>query len=443
MAANRQWWVLFSGRRGILVGVLALAVLVLVFRWDELALAYRISAAQRALRVRDFGGAITALEKSRARGNSSPNWHYLTAVAQRRAGRLVEAESHLAAAERLGWSPAEIRRERLLARAQSGHIKELESQLVDLLSHPIDDQGAEEIYEAMARGYLTAFHVEDAARCLKFWREFQPANPVAHWWTAELYARIEKREAAINELREVLRLQPDNHEAAIKLAQYHLDLSNLDEAAVLFEQCVPISGLTEDAHLGLAECRRSQGSIEEAKSHLYDALVFDMPPPKAARALAVLGQFALEDRQPDRAISLLEESVALNPQDAKSRLALAAAFIAVDQSALAESHRAAARQITERNRRLVRLTRRVATESYSPDLRSEIGSLLIEMNMPVAGVEWLKTAVLLDPGHPQANKALADFYQQIGAPKQAAQYAAAARNPAPDSTSNPDKRGKP
>jgi tetratricopeptide (TPR) repeat protein len=441
MGTKRLGGWLITGRGRVLLGVLAVALVVLFFRWDDLTLAYRISAAQRAMSARDFSGAIAALEKSKSRGTSSSQWQYLAARAHRRAGQLAKAESHLALAESLGWNPADIERQRLLAKAQSGRIKELESKLVELLAHGADDQAAEEIYEAMARGYLTAFLAEDAARCLKFWKEFQPDNPLAHLWTAELFVRTEKREAAVAALKEVLRLQPDNREAALKLARFQLDLSNLDEAAPLFEQCLEAPDSAGDALLGLAECRRSQGSMQQAKSHLYDALILDLPAEKAASALTTLGQMSLEERQTDRAIAMLTESVDLNPRQAQSRLALAAALIAINRPDLAEKQRAAARQITEQNARLLSLTRRVVTEPQNADLRSDVGALLIEMGLPLAGADWLKTAVVIDPGHPAANRALADFYRRVGDQQQAAKHAAAARQAGPATDSDQSHNG--
>jgi hypothetical protein len=65
------------------------------------------------------------------------------------------------------------------------------------------------------------------------------------------------------------------------------------------------------------------------------------------------------------------------------------------------------------------------------------------MNVPALGVQWLKTAVILDPHHPEANQALADFYKQIGDQKQAARHAVAARKTSPDSASDQGQTVKP
>ena len=86
---------LLVGRRGLLFGLLAVLVVVLIVEWNDLVLAYRMNSAERAIRSRDWSSAVAILERSSQRGESSPRWHYLLARSQRRAGLVSQAEQHL------------------------------------------------------------------------------------------------------------------------------------------------------------------------------------------------------------------------------------------------------------------------------------------------------------------------------------------------------------
>jgi tetratricopeptide (TPR) repeat protein len=207
-----------------------------------------------------------------------------------------------------------------------------------------------------------------------------------------------------------------------------LELSNLSESATLFEQCLSDPALEADALLGLAECRRRRGHFDEAKVCLRDALVLDLTPERAAQALAELGQLAQEEQDSERAIHLLQQSVALNPHETKSRLALAGALLAAGQHDLAEAQREAARQIDQRKGRLVSVTRRIATEPSSADLRCQAGLALFELGLESAGADWLMTAVRIDPDHVAANRALAEYYRRTGDKVRTARHDAAARS---------------
>jgi Tfp pilus assembly protein PilF len=395
---------------------------VLIFKWSDLALAYRLNSAQQALRARDWVGANEILERSRQRGEMSGQWHYLQACSERRAGQVAQAQRHLARAAALGWNPADIDRQRLLMKAESGQIKQVEGRLAELLQSEVSDEAGEEIYEAMARGYLASLHIMDATKCLRYWVEWQPDNHVPHLWMGDLYQRIENPVAAADEYKRVLDLRPQHAEARLKLAQIYLEQSQVDDAAVLFEDCTSDSAHAAQSLLGLAECRRRQGSTTAAKALLYDVLVLELTSEQSAQALASLGRIALEDRDFAAAIDLLERSISQNPIESDGHIALAGALMAVGQTQLAEVERARARQLVEENNRLQSLTREAVARPSNADLRSEVGLILIQHGLWSAGRDWLQSAVQIDPGHRAAHQGLAQYFEQIGDLAQAKQH---------------------
>jgi Tfp pilus assembly protein PilF len=434
-----QRWRVLRWRPALLIGLLAAAVGALVFKWNDLALAYRLNAAQRALAGGDWSSAAAILERSNERGERSAQWHYLQARAQRRAGEHERAQRHLTRAAALGWDPAEIDRQRLLLRAQSGQIKQVEPRLAAVLQTDLSDEEGEEIYEAMARGYLASLHVQDASRCLKFWMDWQPDNPLPRLWMGDLYRRIENPAAAAEEYRKVLALRPEHSEARVKLAQVYLERSQVAEAAELFEASAERPETAAKSLLGLAECRRRQGQAAAARSLLYDALVLELAPDQAAEALVLLGRLAIEERDFAAAIDLLQRSLALNPIEPAGRVALASALAAIGQSDLAEAERAAARRLVEENTRLQSLTRQAIANPGDAQIRCEAGLILLRHGLLSPGRDWLLAAIEIDPAHRAAHAGLAGYYERIGDQAQAERHRSlsgpAAGSPAGDKMS--------
>ena len=257
----------------------------------------------------------------------------------------------------------------------------------------------------------------------------QPAAPPVD---GRHVAQLENSTQAAEEYRRVLEINARHPEARIKLAQILLEKLKLEEAEPLLVGALADQPESADALIGLADVRRRQGSIEEAKSFLYDALVLDLNPNQKAAALATLGQLAVEDRQYVRAVQLLSQSVALNPNLPATHLSLAAALTALGQNDLAASHRAAASRIQDRATRMVTVMQRTVAEPDDPDPRCEAGLILMQQGLWSAGAEWLKTALALDPDHRAANEGLAHYYESIGDP-------AAARRHRPDSAITPGR----
>jgi Tfp pilus assembly protein PilF len=344
----------------------------------------------------------------------SPQWHYLWACSQRRAGEVDKAELHLSKAAAQGWDLSDIDRQRLLIRAQSGQIKQVEAQLAELLQAGVSDEAGEEIYEAMARGYLSTFEVADATQCLEFWTRWQSDNVLPRLWKGDLLRKLEDPNRAAEEYRAVLRIDPKHAEAQLKLAQILLEQLNLEEAEPLFLRVLTATPESPDALLGLAEIRHRQGSVESARSLLYDALTLDLYPIQTASALAILGQMALEDREYHRAVQLLQQSVSSNAGAPASHLALGAALAALGEESQAAAHRLKASRLQEQARQMMTVMRKSIAEPGNADHRCEVGLILMQQGLWPAGAQWLKTALVIDPQHQAANEGLASYYEQIG-----------------------------
>ena len=425
------------GRRGLLLCLLAALSLVLIGYSGRLRLSYDLVAAQRALREADADSAVEILQRDADRGAQSSEWNYLMARALRRADRLTDAEQMLARAKQLGWNAQDIRREELLMRARRGEVKKIGDQLLALLASGPSDEIAEEIYEAMAQGFWASYYVGDALECLKYWREWQPNSVLPRIWIADLYERSKRPEESIAEYRKVLEIDPNNQQALTRLADILLAKLELAESADLFVRLLTLSREAPEGLLGLADCLRRQGRGVEAKELLFEALTLEITQRQAARATGILGTIALEDHDYFRAVELLRESNALEPNDAGFHASLAAALMAVGQEDMAAAERKFARETSDRHSQLVLVTAKVANNPNEPDFRCEAGQILMDQGFWSEGADWVKTALAIDPDHVAAHALLAKYYEHIGDRESANQHrAASGQSDDPDARSN-------
>ena len=402
------------GRRGVLFSLFVALLAATAVSFDELALAYGLAAARRALRDGDVALASKTLARHAVRGERSPEWHYLSAHALRRENRFPEAERRLARAKAMGWDADDIRREQLLIKARRGEIKQVETQLGEMIQSGVSEEAAVDILESMSQGYWTAFYVNDALYCLECWQDWQPENLAPRLWIADLYERTARPDQAIAAYREILEVDANRHDLQARLGELLLKKLQVDEAAEMFAQSLAAAPLTADSLLGLAECRRRQGANDAVKKLLHDALTLDLAPSQAARATGLLGTLAAEDGDYVQAVWLLEKSLSLDSNDPVAHTALAAALTALGREELASQERQLARETSNRRSRFVRTTRRVLEEPANADLRCEAGLILFEQGNWAEGAGWIKTALEIDPQHAAAHEGLAKYYEHVG-----------------------------
>lgn len=418
-----RWWnrVILS-RRCWLFGLLAALSALLAAVHHELILNYRLASVRRELAGGDAQGALATLVRHSQLGNGSAEWQYTMARVLRRCGHLSEAQRQLLTAKQLGWNPDDIHREALLLKARQGHVKQVEPELVGLLESGVNDEIAEEVYEALAQGYWTSYYVSDALQCLEFWSDWQPKNLVPKLWIADLYRRSDKPNAAIAEYEKILELEPEHPEALAGLGELLLKKLEIESAADTFSQCLAIAPETPDAMLGLADCRRRQGLVGEVRDLLYETLTLDLTPLQASQALATLGTLALEDRNYAQSVRLLQQSLSFDGNDPATHISLAAALTEVGETELAAAERERGREISDRHARLMRTTSKAVEEPDNAELRCEAGLILMEQGFWAEGADWIKTAIEIDPRNSAAHEGLAKFYEHTGDLQQAKRH---------------------
>ena len=365
-----------------------------------------LARARGAIRRHDWPAAIALVDGVERRGRSAEA-EFLRGRVLRRQGRADEAEACLARAESLGWNREAVRRQRLLATAQTNGIKEVEEELTALVSAGGDDDFAEECYEAMTRGLVASFRLDEAARCVRYWTDWQGTASHPWLWQGLLEERLERPGLALDAYRTALARDPESYEAAFNVARMELETGKVDEARRHYEACHARRPDDPDAAVGLATCLLRSGGGERAAALLRESLTLDVDPGRAAATLGELGQMALEDGAPDRAGALYRQAATLDPGNTRVRQGLAAVLARLGDREGAAEQLAAARAIGDVRRRLMAVRRRAIGDQHNADLRAEAGGLLLEMGDVEEATRWLETALQIDPGHEEARRRLA------------------------------------
>jgi tetratricopeptide (TPR) repeat protein len=365
-----------------------------------------LARARAAIRRHDWPAAIALVDGVERRGRVAEA-EFLRGRVLRRQGRADEAETCLAAAESLGWDREAVRRQRLLATAQTSGIKRVEEELTALVSAGADDDFAEECYEAMTRGLVASFRLDEAARCVRYWTDWQGTASHPWLWQGLLEERLERPGLALDAYRTALARDPESYEAAFNVARMELETGKVDEAQRYYEACHARRPDDPDAAVGLASCLLRSGDTGRAAALLRESLTLDIDPGRAAAALADLGQLALEEGEPDRAAALYRHALDLDAGNIPARQGLAAVLARLGDREAAAAQLATAQAIGDVRRRLMAVRRRAIGDQHNADLRAEAGGLLLEMGDVEEATRWLETALHIDPGHEGASRLLA------------------------------------
>jgi tetratricopeptide (TPR) repeat protein len=403
-----------TGVRGLLRGGHRLAVAVgLLMLATGASIAIRLTAGdgplaavRRAMRAHDWAAAdaaIAAIRRNPARAAEATLWRgrFL-----RRQDQLAEAEEAFAAAEAAGCDPEPLAHQRMLNAVQSGRIRDFAPAIGRMLAQPTDDLLAEECYEAMTKGYVAAYRIDDALECVTWWLEWQPRNARALVWHGIIHERLERNGTALASYRQAASLDPSSQVAALAAARLAHETGRSDEAEAIYGRCLDRAPEDSDALLGMAECLMHRGDGAAAEVAILDCLCLDLPPEPAARALAALGRIRLDAGHPAEAAPMLAAAIDRDSTQASVHLDYATALDALGLAERARRHRATGKAFADARIRLTTLTRQAIGQPDNPDLRAEAGRVLVELGFVAEGRRWAETALDIKPDHEAARRLL-------------------------------------
>jgi tetratricopeptide (TPR) repeat protein len=377
--------------------------------------------AELATRKRDFVAAHThwvAYLKVHPYDTAS---HFKAAQAARRAGLFDDAYGHLKDCERQNWPADSIALERVLITAQQGEVAQSEGYLLSCLES--DHEDVPLILEALIEGYLHSFKIEMARFCVAKLLERQPDNPQAHLWRGEVFDLMRAMQQAVLEYQRALDLDPDFHEARLRLAEDLIHLNRVGDALPLFRQLRQTQYQERRVQLGLAECLTDEGELEEARD-LLDELLPDMPTadPRTLEAYTQRAKVALLLNEPADAKKWSREALAISPNSREALYNLYHSLDLLDQhdEALVVQNRL---HVVEDDLRLVEgLINRIRDDPHDPRPRHEIGVIYLRLGQDVEALTWLVSALEEDKRYRPTLVVLADYYEKQGHMDRAREY---------------------
>jgi predicted Zn-dependent protease len=375
--------------------------------WGE----YHFRAAESALERYRLAEAREHLQVCLKVWPKSSQTRLLAARTARRLGFLEEAEQHLVVCDHYpGDFEEAIGLERVLLKVERGEVDPIRSYCRSLVERK--DPSAPLVLEAMANGYMRMYRLGHVEVSLRLWLGIQPNNPQALLLRGWVREHRDNYTQAANDFRQVLKRDPENNDARLRLANALLEQARPQAAAKhlrFLHRRMP-DNLT--VLVNLARCRHLLGQQPAAIRLLEAALARH---PRYPPALSARGQLALQTGHPAGAERWLRRAVAVAPHDYETQYLLHQTLTRLGKTAEADKVQATMKRLRvdiSRIREIV--TRQMSRTPHDPALHCEVGTLLLRSGAAREGLRWLDSALKEDPQYGPAHKALADYYLRIG-----------------------------
>ncbi len=361
----------FCRDRRVLLSLLILVALALgapqAWAW------YQLRSARSALERYHPEQAQTHLARCLRVWPHSLQAHLLASRAARQSGDTEEAERQIRACQRLLESTnAEVALEWALLQASSGNVREVE----DFLQRAATEgtEASRLVWEAMAEGYIRLYRILDALACLDHWLAVDPDNSRALELRGLAYFRGKAAHKGSADLRRVIDRDPTRDAARWRLVLCLLEMGAYDEALTHLEYVQRQRPDDPEVLVRLARCHNMLDRGEQARQILDGVLEAH---PEHMLALRMRGQFALTDREPQRAERWLRRAAAVSPNDYQTHWLLVQALHQQKKTAEAQQELKLAESIKDRSERLGELrSRKMSEQPLDPALHCEMGILL-------------------------------------------------------------------
>jgi tetratricopeptide (TPR) repeat protein len=227
------------------------------------------------------------------------------------------------------------------------------------------------------------------------------------------------QEDAIQYYEKALLIRPDVDNVRLALAETLVGYGHFDRAQEHLEWLRERQPQNPGVLFGLARCAAATGANDKALQLLNQLLAAN---PNNWLALNERGKLAVQCDRPEDAVSDLRKADSLAPPDvAPTHLVGCLLLLGKHDEALKYQEKAA-RILADRKRRaeLGDLIREKSPND--PDLRYELGCILLRLGNQRDAVHWFRTALDKDPGHRKTHEALMNFFLSVNAFEQAEQH---------------------
>jgi tetratricopeptide (TPR) repeat protein len=406
--SRRRLWLLLGSLLLLLAGV---------WKFGGLA-AFPRMMADKSLALRDFAGAWRWTEVAGWLSYHDPANALLTARVARCQGDADRMEEALASAKHWGADPRALRREQLLALAQSGQLDDIESELVQLLAEAGKD-GAE-ISDAYSNGLAMIARFDDALTVLDAWRRDFPDDPRPEHRIGRIQEHQQLYTEAEASYRRAVARDAGYFSARYSLGRVLLHQRRAEEAVVQFRACLSMPH-PEAAAVELAVAHKAQGQADEARPLLRQVLA--APPaqleasyraveeqPEGFKAAAEYGKLEADAGNFAEAEPWLVAALKANPQDLMSRYSLAVTLRGLGKKQEADEQFAKVGAAREAMGAAGSLNARIKRDPQDLEARCLLGKLILTHESERTGLYWIRSVLSYDPEYGPAHEILADYY---------------------------------
>jgi tetratricopeptide (TPR) repeat protein len=264
------------------------------------------------------------------------------------------------------------------------------------------------ILEALTRGHLQQYQLQNARACLNRWLNLNP-DCVQAWYLCGLfiYDYCHAPNEAEKCYRRAVELDPAHEEARHGLAVILTDAKSYAEAIEHLEILRQSQPDNLALQMGLAECRAGLGESSEARRLLEGILAGQ---PGYEPAIALQGRLALEDGEYEQAESRLREALAITPSDHRARHNLVKCLNQLGKKEEAGRHQQELDQLEKDRGQFEEIVmKELPQRPRDPSLHCTLGRLLLRGGYTEEGLRWLNSALLLDPHYAPAQQALTEY----------------------------------
>lgn len=400
-------------RRSVVRVVLFGAMLLLVVYANQpLRAYYHVLQGHRALSQHRYVEALAEFQVAQGIDPSNSDTGFWLARTCRKTGDLAGVRKYLSESRRLGYPDKKrLEREWWLVLAENGRVREVENHLAEMLMNPGDD--GSEICDAFSKGYCLNLMFDPAQKLLDTWAADYPQDYRPYLRRAQIHAGRQQWALAIGELRQAVQRAPKEISVQRELGRC---LSRNGERVEAEQQLlIVIEREPSDTAslMNLAQMAFDRNHLAKATDYL-NTIVANQPRDFPARLL--LAKVLLAKKDHAQAISLAQTLVEEWPEDLNAQFVLAQSFRTAGRAEEAKKHFVIHAELDKIWLRVESLTREINQRPTDPQLRYELGILLLRHISRQEGLAYLHSVFQFSPTHSETQQALAEYLEKMGEP---------------------------
>lgn len=376
----------------------------------------QILQIQTAIDREDLSAARRSLEEFLESHPNDAEAIYLLGSAARRQGDLITFRNCMETATTKDWPKSAIDFQYQLLNVQLGKGDQALQQ--ELLakgdgSPQISDSVAAQIYQAIAYGHLATYRLKEAWEASEYWLQWQPNSIAAHLLKADIYERIGDPTQAIEQFRSILKIDPSQPAARAQLGRGLLEQNQVEDALTLFEGLVQENIASPKVQIDYADALLRLGRTAEAKRALQGAFSLGLGRDERARASALRGQISMDEGNWEAAAADFLVAIEIAPDRTQTYFLLSTTLNRLEQPTLAEQYRLQGEKLqasaTENFQKIRNVLAQILDRPTDPELRTNVGRMMIEQGKVAEGLRWVETALQYDPKYTPALDVIRQF----------------------------------